>query len=167
VLGYTEDKVVATDFRGESCTSVFDAEAGIALDKTFVKVVAWYDNEWGYSNKCLEMARVIAKDPGGRPDRLNHAPVPPGPGAFFLASKRAYPGDDRAVGHAAANFPGLDWRRLMSLAGTETFHRGTHVEEKHAAGGAVADRGPGAAPARATEAPMSTGNRRAAPTPGG
>ncbi|MGQ0709964.1 MAG: type I glyceraldehyde-3-phosphate dehydrogenase [Rhodoferax sp.] len=61
VLGYTEDKVVATDFRGESCTSVFDAEAGIALDKTFVKVVSWYDNEWGYSNKCLEMARVVAK----------------------------------------------------------------------------------------------------------
>ena len=60
VLGYTEDKVVATDFRGETCTSVFDAEAGIALDKTFVKVVSWYDNEWGYSNKCLEMVRVIA-----------------------------------------------------------------------------------------------------------
>ena len=60
VLAYTEDKVVATDFRGESCTSVFDAEAGIALDKTFLKVVAWYDNEWGYSNKCLEMVRVIA-----------------------------------------------------------------------------------------------------------
>ncbi len=61
VLGYTEDKVVATDFRGESCTSVFDAEAGIALDGTFVKVVSWYDNEWGYSNKCLEMVRVVAK----------------------------------------------------------------------------------------------------------
>jgi glyceraldehyde 3-phosphate dehydrogenase len=61
VLGYTEDKVVATDFRGEACTSVFDAEAGIALDKTFVKVVAWYDNEWGYSNKVLEMVRVIAR----------------------------------------------------------------------------------------------------------
>lgn len=61
VLGYTEDKVVATDFRGEVCTSVFDAEAGIALDKTFIKVVAWYDNEWGYSNKCLEMARVVGK----------------------------------------------------------------------------------------------------------
>ena len=60
VLGYTEDKVVATDFRGETCTSVFDAEAGIALDKTFVKLVAWYDNEWGYSNKCLEMVRVMA-----------------------------------------------------------------------------------------------------------
>ena len=60
VLGYTEDKVVATDFRGESCTSVFDADAGIALDKTFVKVVAWYDNEWGYSCKVLEIARVIA-----------------------------------------------------------------------------------------------------------
>ena len=61
VLGYTEDKVVATDFRGESCTSVFDAEAGIALDKTFVKIVSWYDNEWGYSNKCLEMVRVISR----------------------------------------------------------------------------------------------------------
>ncbi|MEY4980186.1 MAG: Glyceraldehyde-3-phosphate dehydrogenase [Pseudomonadota bacterium] len=60
VLGYTTDKVVATDFRGETCTSVFDADAGIALDKTFVKVVAWYDNEWGYSNKCLEMVRVVA-----------------------------------------------------------------------------------------------------------
>ncbi|ACM34739.1 MULTISPECIES: type I glyceraldehyde-3-phosphate dehydrogenase [Diaphorobacter] len=60
VLGYTEDKVVATDFVGETCTSVFDADAGIALDKTFVKVVAWYDNEWGYSNKCLEMVRVMA-----------------------------------------------------------------------------------------------------------
>jgi glyceraldehyde 3-phosphate dehydrogenase len=59
VLGYTNDKVVATDFRGETCTSVFDADASIALDGTFVKVVAWYDNEWGYSNKCLEMARVV------------------------------------------------------------------------------------------------------------
>ena len=61
VLGYTEDKVVATDFRGETCTSVFDADAGIALDATFVKLVSWYDNEWGYSNKCLEMVRVVAK----------------------------------------------------------------------------------------------------------
>ena len=61
ILGYTEDKVVATDFRGDARTSIFDAEAGIALDKTFVKLVSWYDNEWGYSNKCLEMARVVAK----------------------------------------------------------------------------------------------------------
>ncbi len=60
VLGYTEDKVVSTDFRGEPMTSVFDADAGLALDSTFVKVVAWYDNEWGYSNKVLEMVRVIA-----------------------------------------------------------------------------------------------------------
>jgi len=60
VLGYTEQKVVSTDFRGEVCTSVFDAEAGLALDGTFVKVVSWYDNEWGYSNKCLDMARVVA-----------------------------------------------------------------------------------------------------------
>lgn len=60
VLGYTDQKVVSTDFRGESMTSVFDAEAGIALDKTFVKLVSWYDNEWGYSNKVLEMVRVIS-----------------------------------------------------------------------------------------------------------
>jgi len=60
VLGYTNQKVVSTDFRGETCTSVFDAEAGIQLDKNFVKVVAWYDNEWGYSCKVLEMVRVIA-----------------------------------------------------------------------------------------------------------
>jgi len=61
ILGYTEEKVVSTDFRGEAMTSVFDADAGIALDPTFVKIVAWYDNEWGYSNKTLEMARVVAK----------------------------------------------------------------------------------------------------------
>jgi len=61
ILGYTEDKVVATDFRGDARTSIFDAEAGIAMDDTFVKLVSWYDNEWGYSNKCLELARVIAK----------------------------------------------------------------------------------------------------------
>jgi len=61
VMAYTEDKVVSTDFVGESHTCVFDAEAGIALDSTFVKLVAWYDNEWGYSNKVLDMARVIAK----------------------------------------------------------------------------------------------------------
>src|SRR5213592_3430411 len=61
ILGYTEDKVVATDFRGDARTSIFDADAGIALDATFVKLVAWYDNEWGYANKCLEMVRVMAK----------------------------------------------------------------------------------------------------------
>ena len=60
ILGYTEDKVVATDFRGDTRTSIFDADAGIALDKAFVKVVSWYDNEWGYSNKVLELARVVA-----------------------------------------------------------------------------------------------------------
>ena len=60
VLGYTEEKVVSTDFRGEPCASVFDATAGIALDKTFMKVVAWYDNEWGYAKQCLEMIRVVA-----------------------------------------------------------------------------------------------------------
>ena len=64
VLGYTEDKVVATDFRGDVRTSIFDADASIALDGTFVKIVAWYDNEWGYSNKCLEMVRVVAKQAG-------------------------------------------------------------------------------------------------------
>ena len=60
VLGYTEDKVVATDFRGDARTSIFDVDAGIQLDDTFVKLVSWYDNEWGYSNKCLEMVKVVA-----------------------------------------------------------------------------------------------------------
>ncbi|GHC00095.1 type I glyceraldehyde-3-phosphate dehydrogenase [Thermomonas carbonis] len=60
ILGYTDEKVVATDFRGDARTSIFDAEAGIALDDTFVKLVSWYDNEWGYSNKCLEMVKVVA-----------------------------------------------------------------------------------------------------------
>ncbi len=61
ILGYTDEAVVSTDFRGDARTSIFDVKAGIQLDPTFVKVCAWYDNEWGYSNKVLEMARVIAK----------------------------------------------------------------------------------------------------------
>ena len=61
ILGYTEENVVATDFRGEVCTSVFDAGAGIQLDKTFVKVVSWYDNEWGYSNKVLDLVARISE----------------------------------------------------------------------------------------------------------
>ena len=61
VLGYTDEAVVSTDFRNDARTSIFDEKAGIQLDPTFVKVCAWYDNEWGYSNKVLEMARVISK----------------------------------------------------------------------------------------------------------
>ena len=60
ILGYTEEAVVSTDFRGEVCTSVFDAKAGIQLDGSFVKVVSWYDNEWGYSNKVLDLIKVIS-----------------------------------------------------------------------------------------------------------
>ncbi len=60
VLGYTEEAVVSSDFIGESCTSVFDAGAGIALNDNFVKVVAWYDNEWGYSTKVLDLAAHMA-----------------------------------------------------------------------------------------------------------
>lgn len=60
ILGYTEDAVVSTDFNGDSRTSIFDAGAGIALTDTFVKVVAWYDNEWGYSCKCLDLIEHMA-----------------------------------------------------------------------------------------------------------
>jgi len=60
VLGYTNDKVVSTDFRGETCPSVFDAEAGMSLDSTFVKVVAWYDNEYGYTCNLMRLVRHIA-----------------------------------------------------------------------------------------------------------
>ncbi|EWH12314.1 glyceraldehyde-3-phosphate dehydrogenase [Catenovulum agarivorans DS-2] len=62
ILGYTEDEVVSNDFIGEKCTSVFDAKAGIALTDTFVKVVSWYDNEIGYSNKVLDLVAHIAKN---------------------------------------------------------------------------------------------------------
>ena len=61
ILGYTEDAVVSTDFRGCSLTSIYDATAGIGLDGNFVKLVSWYDNEWGYSNKVVEMIQVISK----------------------------------------------------------------------------------------------------------
>jgi glyceraldehyde 3-phosphate dehydrogenase len=60
VLGFTKDKVVSTDFRGTSYAAVFDAEAGIALDPTFIKVVAWYDNEYGYTCNMLRLAEHIA-----------------------------------------------------------------------------------------------------------
>ncbi len=61
ILGYTEDAVVSTDFIGETCTSIFDADAGIALNDNFVKLVSWYDNEWGYSNKVLDLIIHMAK----------------------------------------------------------------------------------------------------------
>jgi glyceraldehyde 3-phosphate dehydrogenase len=62
VLGYTDEEVVSTDLRGESCTCVFDAKAGLQLDPTFVKLIAWYDNEWGYSCKLLDLAvRMTAR----------------------------------------------------------------------------------------------------------
>ena len=60
VLGYTEDAVVSSDFLGDARTSIFDAKAGIQLTPTFVKVVSWYDNEWGYSNKVLEMIKYMS-----------------------------------------------------------------------------------------------------------
>src|SRR5690606_17061472 len=58
ILGYTEDDVVSEDFRSDPRTSIFDAKAGIALNDNFVKVVSWYDNEWGYSNKLVELAQL-------------------------------------------------------------------------------------------------------------
>jgi glyceraldehyde 3-phosphate dehydrogenase len=59
ILKYTEDEVVSSDFIGEACTSIFDAKAGIALNDNFVKVVAWYDNEWGYSNKIIDLVQYM------------------------------------------------------------------------------------------------------------
>jgi glyceraldehyde 3-phosphate dehydrogenase len=60
VLGYSDEEIVSTDVRGETCTSVFDAKAGLQLDPTFVKLIAWYDNEWGYSSKLLDLAVKMA-----------------------------------------------------------------------------------------------------------
>jgi glyceraldehyde 3-phosphate dehydrogenase len=64
VLAYTEDAVVSSDFIGESATSVFDAGAGIGLNDNFVKLVAWYDNEWGYSCKLVDLCRHMKKIDG-------------------------------------------------------------------------------------------------------
>ncbi|MBS1533162.1 MAG: type I glyceraldehyde-3-phosphate dehydrogenase [Bacteroidetes bacterium] len=61
ILGYTEDEVVSEDFKGDARTSIFDAKAGIALSDTFVKVVSWYDNEWGYSNKLIDLVHELGK----------------------------------------------------------------------------------------------------------
>ena len=61
ILGYTEDDVVSSDFIGDARTSIFDAKAGISLNDNFVKVVAWYDNEWGYSNKVVDLVAYMAK----------------------------------------------------------------------------------------------------------
>jgi glyceraldehyde 3-phosphate dehydrogenase len=60
IIGYTEDDVVSTDMIGEPCTCVFDAKAGIALNDHFVKLIAWYDNEWGYSCKVLDLIMQMA-----------------------------------------------------------------------------------------------------------
>jgi glyceraldehyde 3-phosphate dehydrogenase len=61
ILGYTEDEVVSQDFKGDARTSIFDAKAGIALNDRFVKVVSWYDNEWGYSNKLIDLVQELGK----------------------------------------------------------------------------------------------------------
>ena len=60
ILRYTDEALVSSDFIGEACTSIFDADAGIALNDNFVKVVSWYDNEWGYSNKAIDLINHIS-----------------------------------------------------------------------------------------------------------
>ncbi|GAB2221327.1 hypothetical protein Droror1_Dr00012502 [Drosera rotundifolia] len=60
ILGYTEEDVVSTDFIGDSRSSIFDAKAGISLNGNFVKLVSWYDNEWGYSNRVVDLVRHVA-----------------------------------------------------------------------------------------------------------
>ena len=64
IIDYTEDKVVSTDFTGSDASSIFDAEAGIALNKNFVKLIAWYDNEWGYSRRVCDLLAFAAKKDG-------------------------------------------------------------------------------------------------------
>lgn len=66
ILGYTEDAVVSTDFVGESCSSVFDAKAGIQLSPNFVKLISWYDNEWGYSKRVCDLLVYVAKKDGAQ-----------------------------------------------------------------------------------------------------
>ena len=82
IMGYTEDDVVSSDFIGESCTCVFDAKAGIALNDRFVKLIAWYDNEWGYSCKVLDLVMHMAAvenaavRAAAKPDKARTAEAP-------------------------------------------------------------------------------------------
>jgi len=64
ILGYTEDEIVSSDLNGDNRSSIFDAKAGISLNKNFVKLVSWYDNEWGYSRRVLDLLVYIAKVDG-------------------------------------------------------------------------------------------------------
>ena len=64
IIGYTEDKVVSTDFTGNDNSSIFDADAGIALNKNFIKLISWYDNEWGYSKRVVDLLAFAAKKDG-------------------------------------------------------------------------------------------------------
>ena len=64
ILGYTEDEIVSSDLNGDTRSSIFDAKAGISLNKNFVKLVSWYDNEWGYSRRVLDLLVYIAKVDG-------------------------------------------------------------------------------------------------------
>jgi glyceraldehyde 3-phosphate dehydrogenase len=66
IIGYTEDDVVSTDFVGEPTSCVFDAKAGISLNKNFIKLVAWYDNEWGYSKRVVDLLVHVAKVDAGK-----------------------------------------------------------------------------------------------------
>lgn len=66
ILGYTEDEIVSTDLNGDTHSSIFDAKAGISLNDNFVKLVSWYDNEWGYSRRVLDLVAYIAKVDGGK-----------------------------------------------------------------------------------------------------
>lgn len=61
ILGYTEDEIVSTDLNGNTNSSIFDAKAGISLNDNFVKLVSWYDNEWGYSRRVLDLISYVAK----------------------------------------------------------------------------------------------------------
>jgi glyceraldehyde 3-phosphate dehydrogenase len=66
ILEYTEDSVVSTDFIGHTASSIFDASAGIQLNKNFVKLIAWYDNEWGYSKRVCDLLVYVAKQDGAQ-----------------------------------------------------------------------------------------------------
>merc|ERR1719231_443431 len=82
IIGYTEDQVVSTDFQGDARSSIFDALSGISLTKTFVKLVSWYDNEWGYSNRLVELAmHVESVGLTDRTVRILAGPMCSGPGS--------------------------------------------------------------------------------------
>jgi len=113
VVGYTEDQVVSSDFIGETCSTVFDAEAGIMLTPTFVKLVSWYDNEWGYSTRLVDLIGIMAAaDAGG----ATKVPAMAGGAEAEVGGEEVTIPDTAPMAAPAAEAAPVDWTQALTEA---------------------------------------------------